>query len=151
MLALSGAFSACTKAARPSAERALTAPSAAPSSASGEPPPAPLASAVQRATVPTTAEPRPPLLPFEGGPGAVASSDGIVVAVEKLAAEVGAGVLADGGNAVDAAVATAAIGVTAVLLVADALVSFVASAARTSQITSAAPCTCRRSPRPSGP
>lgn len=37
----------------------------------------------------------------------IGSRNGVVVAEEKLAAEIGAGILADGGNAIDAAVATA--------------------------------------------
>ena len=44
---------------------------------------------------------------YSGGIAPVTAKDGLVVAQEKIAAEVGADVLARGGNAVDAAVATA--------------------------------------------
>lgn len=110
---------ACTKAARPGSERALVATSATPPGG-GElarlagpsaPPPvrSPAEPTPDTSTPPTPDAPldaEPPLPAFEAGPGAVASTEGIVVAVEKQAAQVGAQVLARGGNAVDAAVAT---------------------------------------------
>ncbi len=76
------------------------APNTAPSSAPTTPPP--LASATASAAQPSP----PPPAPFEGGPRAVTSEHGLVVAVEAQAARAGAQILEAGGNAVDAAIAT---------------------------------------------
>lgn len=54
---------------------------------------------------PAPEAPLPP--PFTGGERSVASDRGLVVAAEAQAARAGARILADGGNAVDAAIATA--------------------------------------------
>ncbi|HWP04511.1 MAG TPA: gamma-glutamyltransferase [Polyangiaceae bacterium] len=57
---------------------------------------------------PTTAPPAAPLLPaLQGGPRAVSGQHGLVVSAEAQATRAGVSVLEQGGNAVDAAVATA--------------------------------------------
>lgn len=101
--------SACARPARPSAERALapageTALAVPRGAIAGRVPAA--SSGPSQAEGRAREPPRLELPPFEGGPGAVASTSGVVVAVEQQAAAIGASVLAAGGNAVDAAVAT---------------------------------------------
>jgi gamma-glutamyltranspeptidase/glutathione hydrolase len=68
--------------------------------------PAPSAGLAAPAAPSTPSEAPKPVTPFEGGRRAVTSQYGLVVAVEAQAARAGARVLEEGGNAVDAAIAT---------------------------------------------
>ncbi|MFZ5894299.1 MAG: gamma-glutamyltransferase [Myxococcota bacterium] len=108
---------ACAQSAAPRPDRAVpvasvaapVARAAAPSSVSSRATVLPqnlAASRPQNAAMASGVSLVPPAPAFRGGPHAVESEHGLVVAVEANAAQVGANVLTQGGNAVDAAVAT---------------------------------------------
>ena len=90
--------------------RELPSPSAAahaPAAAAPPPTPSPSASGVTRATPSGAGAPPPAHVTLTGGARAVAATRGLVVSAEAQATRAGVSVLEAGGNAADAAIATA--------------------------------------------